>query len=627
MAKGHSQSALKSKLIREENLKEMKPTMTVLERIKQNSNKNKEETFTRLYRYLLRPDIYYQAYKNLYANNGAATKGIDNDTADGFSEAKIEEIIAMLKDETYTPKTVRRIYRKKPNGKQRPIGIPTFTDKLVQEVLRMVLETVYEPVFLECSHGFRPNKSCHTALESMKYGFNGTRWFLEGDIKSCFDNINHAVLIELITKKVKDARLIKLIYKFLKAGYLEDWQYHTTYSGVPQGGIVSPLFTNIYMHELDKFVINTLKTEFDYPAEHSYTPQYRTLRNRLRYLRKYINKSKGTEKQQQYIDKVKSAHKLLLKTPSKSQTDKKIKYQRYADDFLVGVNGNHEDCLWIKNRLSTFISTFLRMELCIEKTLITHSSQCVRFLGYDVCINRNSTIRACGKKRYTRRTLMNHVNLSVPFKDKIQQFVLSKGIAKIKNGSLVPVHRSILVNCTDLEIIATYNAELRGICNFYGLAGDFYKLNYFGYLMEYSCLKTYAAKYRCDLGKIKRKFKDGKGRWCIPYETKTGRKYMYFAKYADGKKVKTPVDTMVNAVGIYAYSRTTFESRLKAKVCELCGTTQSKCFEVHHVNKVKNLKGKELWERAMIAKKRKTLVVCKECHYMIHRERVLLNKQ
>jgi group II intron reverse transcriptase/maturase len=214
----------------------MKPTMTVLERIKQNSNKNKEETFTRLYRYLLRPDIYYTAYKNLYANNGAATKGVDDDTADGFSEEKITAIINALRDESYKPKAVRRTYKEKSNGKKRPLGIPTFTDKLIQEALRMVLEAVYEPIFLECSHGFRPNKSCHTALSNIRYGFNGIRWFIEGDLTACFEHIDHTILAKLIRKKVKDARIVKLIYRFLKAGYLEDWQYHKTYSGTPQGG-------------------------------------------------------------------------------------------------------------------------------------------------------------------------------------------------------------------------------------------------------------------------------------------------------------------------------------------------------------------------------------------------------
>ena len=206
----------------------MQPTTDILERIRSNSGKNKEEVFTKLFRYLLRPDLYYEAYRNLYANNGAATKGVNDDTADGFSKAKIENIIKSLAEETFQPTPVRRTYIEKKNNpsKKRPLGIPTFTDKLVQEVLRMVLDAVYEPVFLDCSHGFRPNKSCHTALTSLKKEFNGARWFVEGDIKGCFDNINHAVLVGLLNNKVKDARLIKLIYKFLKAGYVEDWQYH-----------------------------------------------------------------------------------------------------------------------------------------------------------------------------------------------------------------------------------------------------------------------------------------------------------------------------------------------------------------------------------------------------------------
>ena len=195
----------------------MKPTIEILERMKENSEKNKEEVFTRLYRYLLRPDIYFIAYQKLYSNNGAATEGADRDTADGFSEAKVEKLIASLADERYCPKPSRRIYLKKPNGKRRPLGIPSFSDKLVQEVLRMVLEAVYEPIFLETSHGFRPGKSCHTALCYARYNLNGTRWFIEGDIKGCFDNINHEVLIRCIQKKIKDARLMKHIQR-LSAG-------------------------------------------------------------------------------------------------------------------------------------------------------------------------------------------------------------------------------------------------------------------------------------------------------------------------------------------------------------------------------------------------------------------------
>lgn len=233
----------------------MKPTMEILANIKENYFKNNDEVFTRLYRYLLRQDIWFEAYKNLYANKGAATKGIDDDTADGFSVEKINKIIKSLANESYKPKPARRTYIKKANGKMRPLGIPTFTDKLVQEVLKLIMEAVYEPIFLSCSHGFRPKKSCQTALSSLKKEFTGAKWFIEVDIKGCFDNINHSILISFVNQKIKDAKFIKLIYKFLKAGYMENWQYNNTYSGTPQGGIISPLLANIYLHELDKFVM------------------------------------------------------------------------------------------------------------------------------------------------------------------------------------------------------------------------------------------------------------------------------------------------------------------------------------------------------------------------------------
>lgn len=150
----------------------MKPTTEILDRIRSNSRSNKEEIFTRLYRYMLRPDLYYLAYKNLYSNKGADTKGVNDDTADGFSEDKINRIIKTLSDETYTPCPVRRTYiqKKHNSAKKRPLGLPTFTDKLVQEVLRMILESVYESTFSSYSHGFRPNRSCHTALKSLKKG-------------------------------------------------------------------------------------------------------------------------------------------------------------------------------------------------------------------------------------------------------------------------------------------------------------------------------------------------------------------------------------------------------------------------------------------------------------------------
>ena len=589
--------------------------MEILTKLQENSKKNHDEVFTRLYRYLLRPDIYYVAYQHLYSNKGAGTKGVTDDTADGFSEIYIENIIEALKNEMYQPKPVRRTYIKKSNGKMRPLGLPVFTDKLIQEAIRMILEAIYEPIFSDYSHGFRPARSCHTALAQIKKEFTGARWFIEGDIKGCFDNINHAVLVEIINQKIKDARFLKLIRSFLKAGYMEDWKYHETYSGCPQGGIISPILANIYLNELDRHVMK-IKKEFDVATKARYTPEYTKLVGLRQRLHNKIKNSNGIEREK-LIEEYKTATAQMLKLPAKQCDDKKIKYVRYADDFLIAVNGNRQDCEKIKQELTEFISTTLKMELSQEKTLITHSNTPARFLGYDVRVRRDQQIKPKGK--FKTRSMNNKVELSIPFKDKIEKFLFSNGIVKQRsdNGKLEPIHRPQLLNRTDLEIVTIYNAELRGICNYYGLASNFNKLIYFNYLMEYSCLKTLAGKHRSKVSKIRVMYKDGTGKWAIPYETKTGIKKMYFANYADCKGKKF-TDIVPQTAKNYSHDVTTLESRLKAKICEVCGCTENDRYEIHHVNKVKNLKGKSEWEKIMIAKRRKTIVVCHKCHMAIH---------
>lgn len=591
----------------------MKPTIKILENISYNSSKNKEEVFTRLYRYLLRPDLYYIAYKNLYANNGAATKGINDDTADGFSESKIINIINKLANGSYVPSPSRRTYIQKSNGKLRPLGIPTFTDKLIQEVLRMILEAVYEPIFSTRSHGFRQNKSCHTALKDIKHLFVGTKWFIEGDIKGCFDNINHCTLINIINKKIKDARLIQLIWKFLKAGYMENWKYNQTHSGTPQGGIISPILANIYLNELDKKV-EELSTEFYQPPQKAYTIEYQMQRNKVKSISRKIDRPCNTKIRPILLQELRKERAKLMTIPFKSQTDKQLKYVRYADDFIIGINGSKEDCERIKTELKTFISEQLKMELSEEKTLITHSGNYARFLGYDICVRRSQQVKQTNKG-FTKRTLNNTVELNIPLQDKIEKFLYKIKAVTPKNGTLFPQKRTSLINLTDFEIVTTYNAELRGICNYYSIASNYLKLNYFAYLMEYSCLKTLAAKHKSSIRKIMEKYNDHKGSWCIPYETKQGKKQLYFAKFSNCKA--NPVSTdKISLIPMFCQVNTTsFDSKLKACVCELCGSTSSEKYEIHHVNKVKNLKGKKHWERVMIAKKRKTMVVCWDCHH------------
>lgn len=593
----------------------MKPTTEILENISKNSRKNNDEIFTRLYRYLLRPDLYYIAYQNLYANKGAGTKGINNDTADGFSQEKVNSIIQSLSDDSYSPNPVRRTYIKKKNNsrKKRPLGIPTFTDKLVQEVLRMILESVYEPIFSNYSHGFRPNRSCHTALSYMKKDFTGVVWFIEGDIKGCFDNIDHNVLVNIIGSKIKDARLCQLIWKFLRAGYMENRNYNPTYSGCPQGGIVSPLLANIYLHELDKFAEKTAD-DFYRKRTRAYTKEYNAVAGQLTKYKKMLKTAKGEEKSK-YLIKIKQLRKELAKTPCGSRTDKVIKYIRYADDFLIGVKGTKEECEQIKKQFADFISNTLKMELSEEKTLITHSSNPARFLGYDVRVRRDNILKPHGN--HLQRTLKGKVELNIPFQDKIMPFLFEKSIIRqLKDGTLEPIARKYLYGCTDLEILFAFNAELRGICNYYALASNYTRLCYFAYFMEYSCLKTLAGKHKTTSRKILNKYKSD-GKWSIPYKTKSGIKYCKFADYMKCKKSVDFDEKIVDYAVVHATTRTTLEKRLESHVCELCGKTNVQ-LEMHHVNKVKNLKGKDFWEIMMIAKKRKTIAVCKDCHHKIH---------
>lgn len=595
----------------------MKPTIEILTRLQENSKNNHEEVFTKLFRYLLRPDIYYVAFQNLYANNGAGTRGVDDDTADGFSEDKVNQIIEALKNGTYEPKPVRRTYIKKKNGKMRPLGLPTFTDKLVQDVIRMVLQAIYEPVFSDYSHGFRPSRSCHTALTQIKHEFVGAKWFVEGDIKGCFDNIDHSVLITIISRKIKDARFINLIRLFLKAGYMEDWKYHGTYSGCPQGGILSPILANIYLNELDKFVEN-LKKSFDSNTPYTLTPEYKALQQKRANTKKKIERRNDGEERNRLIAYYNEIGKELRKTPAKLCNDKKLKYVRYADDFLIAVNGSKADCEKIKAKLTEFIRNELKMELSQEKTLITHSNETARFLGYDVRVRRDQQVKPW--KNCKQRTMNNTVELLIPLKDKVEKYLFNKGAVKQRtdNGKLEPVARVDLTRNTDLEIVTTHDAEIRGLCNFYFLASNYRSLNYFSYLMEYSCLKTLAWKHQCKLSKIYDKYRIGAKRWGIPYETKAGKKVRKLTKFneIDGKRFDDVIPTIIT---IIAKGRTTIDSRLKAYRCELCGYEgKDRKYEVHHVNKVKNLKEKEPWEIVMIAKRRKTLVVYRDCHQKIH---------
>src|SRR5260370_20423440 len=291
-----------------------------------------------LFRLMENPIVWHEAYANIYANDGALTKCVDEVTLDGFSKPRVASIIARLKAGTYRFKPVRRTYIRKANGKKRPLGVSSGDDKLVQEVVKIILARIYEPVFENSSHGFRSGRSPHTALEQIRQEWTAVKWLVDMDLQSYFDTIPHDVLITLLKKKIEDKRFIRLIKAMLDAGYLEDWTYHTTYSGVPQGSIVSPILANVYLHELDLF-IKELKKRFEQGKKRKKNLLYYRYADRIKRLRAKWDSLKGkegTEKALQVIqDEIRRTDQLRKQIPSGDPFDagyKRVFYARYADD-------------------------------------------------------------------------------------------------------------------------------------------------------------------------------------------------------------------------------------------------------------------------------------------------------
>jgi len=479
----------------------------------------------------------------------------------------------------------------------------------------MILEAIYEPVFDKNSHGFRPGKSCHTSLRQISCEFAGVVWFIEGDIKGCFDNIDHEILIGILAKKIKDSKFLNIIRQFLKAGYVENWNYNKTYSGSPQGGVCSPIIANIYLNELDK-KFREIKSRFDKPRTATQTTLYAKTNYRMRKLSKQINHTDDQNERQCLINQHKLVRKELMAIPCKSQTDKRFIFTRYADDWLVGICGTKEECIDLKEEIAECLKQELNLTLSEEKTLITHSSEKVRFLGYDICVRRSMKVKGYklknGKWRQSR-TLYHKVELTIPHTEKIEKFMFAKrAIIQKENGEFKPVSRPGLLNYSDSEIVAQYNAEVRGLLNYYSRAVDYHTLSYFCYLMEYSCLKTIANKHKSTVSKTINKYKDG-STWSVPYVTKQGTKRIRPVKFDDCKNGFT--NDIVFRKNNYNW-KTTIKQRLNAKICELCGCKDSDLYEVHTIRNLNQL-GNSDWEIAMNDKRRKTLIVCSKCHKRI----------
>ena len=576
--------------------------------------------YERLYRYLFSEEMFAVAYQRIYAKQGNMTPGTDGKTIDEMSLERIERLIVSLKDESYQPHPARRVYIPKKNGKKRPLGIPSFEDKLVQEVVRLLLEAIYEGHFEGTSHGFRPHRSCHTALGMIQKSFAGAKWFIEGDIKGFFDNIDHNVLISILRERISDERFLRLIRKFLNAGYVEDWKYNKTYSGTPQGGIVSPILANIYLDKFDKY-IKEYAAKFRKGDRRSINPDYWRLNNKKNRLKQKLQKTSDEQMRKSYLYEIAQLSKQMLSIPHKDAMDadfRRLQYVRYADDFLISVIGSKSECETIKADITQFMREQLKLELSDEKTLITHAQDKAKFLGYEIFIRKSDAVKR-NKDGVLKRDFNGAVVLTLN-SAVIQKKLTEYNALEVRNIDGKDIWwskpRRYMTPMKPEDILAQYNAEIRGLYNYYSLATNVSKeCASFAFIMKMSMFKTLGWKLNTSARKVRQKYQKDKDS-VIPYNDAKGKqKYRVF--YNEGfKKRNAQFDVDYDKLPQTMYvPYPSLVERLKDGRCELCGKEGK--VVMHHVRNLTKLKGCNEWEKLMLKRHRKTLVVCEDCNSMI----------
>jgi group II intron reverse transcriptase/maturase len=563
-----------------------------------------------LYRQLYNSNLYLLAYGRIYRNVGAMTPGATKETADGMSLVKIDTIIDALRHEKYRWTPVRRIYIEKKNSKKkRPLGIPTWSDKLLQEVIRLMLEAYYEPQFSLTSHGFRPQHGCHTALQEIHHKWVGTKWFIEGDIAQCFDRLDHQVLLSILRERIHDNRFIRLIDYLLRTGYLEDWRYNATLSGSPQGAVLSPILSNIYLDKLDKFVEQEILPRYTRGDRRRTNPAWRQLQQQAKRLEKAGDCTEARRLRRQ-----------MQQYPSLDPADpgyRRLRYVRYADDMLLGLIGPREEAEIIKHEIGKFLRDRLKLELSETKTLITHArTEAARFLGYDIEVLNND--RKLDRRGH--RCINGQIGLKVPI-----EVIKAKCDRYLRHGK--PIHRPELIHDSVFSIVGQYQQMYRGVVGYYRMAFNLHRINRLKWLMERSLTQTLALKERVSVRAIYRRYQarieTEKGQTSVlqvMVNRHAGQRPLV-ARWG-GISLSRNNRAVLNDAPLRIYgSRTELEQRLLANQCELCGSTGN--IQVHHVRGLRDLhiKGraeKPFWVQIMAARKRKTLVVCRSCHHAIH---------
>ncbi|QUM74709.1 reverse transcriptase/maturase family protein [Sphingopyxis granuli] len=574
--------------------------------------------------------LYERAYDRVSRNRGAMTPGVDGQTFDGMTLARLDRLVQCVAEGRYRPRPVRRVYIPKGNGKMRPLGIPTADDRIVQEAARMILAAIYEPVFSEHSHGFRAGRSCHTALEEIRKTWTGVKWLIEVDVRGFFDNIDHDILLGLLARRIDDPLFIGLIGTMLKAGCMDDWKFERTYSGTPQGGVISPLLANIYLHELDLFM-EEMQAGFDKGIRRQENPAYAVRSEHIAVLRKKIDSIRagggdGTEIRAclAQIEAIKRDRREIPSVDPMDPNFRRLRYCRYADDFLVGVIGSKADAVHIMADIQHFLADRLNLTVSPEKTGVRDASKGSPFLGFHVCA---FTLRSAGSmaarpkvgggmRRILRRPTRGNIKLWVP-RDRVYAFCRRKKLGNLdmRNGRVRPQ----LMESSVAEIIVAYNSEFRGFANYYAIA-DGVKASLDK--LELVMLRSLFATVACRRGTTRRRaaeyLKMGSDHGVTTMVRGEPRvQKVWKLKHLIVKTWDNPIVDTITVGSRIAQSPNDLVTRLNAEECEACGDTDGP-FEMHHPNRLKDKRRDQLTPWVQSARRRRTIVLCRRCHVAHH---------
>lgn len=550
-----------------------------------------------IYKLLFQEKLYEIAYGKLRSNPGNMTPGINPITLDGMNSEWIQETINAMKDGSFQFKPGRRVQIPKPGSdKKRPLTIAPPRDKIVQEVIRMILEPIFEPRFSDNSHGFRPNKSCHTALKQVKTQFGAVTTIIEGDITKCFDSFDHQVLIDLIKREINDERFIQLIWKAIRAGYME---FHTTEHsiiGTPQGSIISPILSNIYLSELDKFV-EELKASYDKGTRARINPVYKSLENK----RQRANKAGDFQTGIQLLKQMQLVKSRLPNDPN----FRRLYYVRYADDWIIGIRGPLTDAKGILLQIKSMLNT-LKLDLSEEKTKITNPRKVsALFLGTEIRISRH--FKATLGKHNQMIKSVSQIRLLAPM-SKIFSKLHSAGFLDLTNKRGIPKFLW-LPNEKD-DIIKLYNSVIRGYTNYYSFTHNYPRVaSSIEHILRTSCARLLAAKFKIHsvarvIAKYGMNLKGGDNVGLIKpsYKTQTWN-------------FKTQPSDKIKAM----YTPHLAPHPLSGLTCAKCGTDEH--IEMHHVRLLSDLNPKlsEI-DKLMAKRRRKQIPLCRACHLDHHKK-------